>query len=98
MEDADERGALALLGELREQLLSDVAEWVGRRESLTVQGEAPGEELEGVIASLVAKHRMLSLVEATMEQLAAHGQEDVHESGPAHSSVEARTKVRGRLR
>jgi predicted nucleic acid-binding Zn-ribbon protein len=95
MDDADERRVLALLGDLREQLRSEVADLAGRRESLTAQREALGEELEGVIAQLVAKQRMLSLVEATEQQLAGQGQEEVHERGPAHLSVEAGTEVRG---
>jgi chromosome segregation ATPase len=72
--DADEDGqGLALLGEVREKLLSELAKLADKRKDLEAQLEAALQELKEVDVEVEATRRMLGLVEATEQQLAAHG-------------------------
>jgi hypothetical protein len=54
-----------------------------------------GEALKGVDVEVEATRRMLGLVEATEQQLADQGEEELHGGGPEHVSAEAGTEVRG---
>jgi hypothetical protein len=94
MDDAEGRGELAALADVREQLLSELAKLMDKRKSLEVQMEALGEELKGVDVEVEATRRMLELVEATEQQLAGQGQEELHESEARDVPVEAGTEVR----
>jgi hypothetical protein len=93
MDDALRGRGLALLAEVREDLLSELGELADKRQALEAQLEAIGKELKKVDVALEAKQRMLGLVEATEQEL-SHHQEGLHETGPDHLSVEASTEVR----
>jgi GTP cyclohydrolase II len=95
MDRVDGEKGCALLGDMREQLLSQLAKLADKRKSLEAQREALGEKLRGVDVEMDTKRRMLGLVEATEQQLADRGREELHESEPDHSSVEDGTEVRG---
>jgi hypothetical protein len=74
-------------GEEEEEEGGDGEEGRGDDDDDSIDAEEMGMELE-------ATRRMLRLVEATEQQLAAQGQSHVHESGPTHLPVEAGTEVR----
>jgi chromosome segregation ATPase len=93
--DGKRRG-LALLEDTRQELLSELGELADKRKDLEAQLGPPWNELHGVDARVKATRRMLDLVEATEQQLAAQGHEELHESRPDHSSVEDVSEVRGR--
>jgi chromosome segregation ATPase len=95
MDDAEGKGELALLGDLRENLRRQLDSLSDKRKSIEAQLEALGKELKGVDVEEEAMRRMLGLVEGTEQQLAAQGQEELHESGPDHAPVEPRVEVRG---
>jgi chromosome segregation ATPase len=96
MDHVDGEKGRALLGDVREQLLQELDKLTDKRKSLEAQMEALGEQLKKVDVEVEAKRRMLGLVEATEQQLAGGGEEDLHETGPEPSSAEASTEVRGR--
>jgi hypothetical protein len=96
MDYAEDGEGLTLLAGVREHLRRELGKLTDKRKDLEAQLEALGEELKGVDVEVEAMRRMLGLVEATEQQLAAQGQAGLHESGPDHSSVEASTEVRGR--
>jgi hypothetical protein len=83
----------ALLGELREQLLSELAKLADKRKDLEAQREALGEELKGVDVEVEATRRMLGLVEATEQQLADQGRAGLGENDSQDLPVENREEV-----
>jgi hypothetical protein len=76
--------ALSRLEELRRALELQVTELATRRQDLEAQLEALGGKLEEVDTELEAKRRMLTLVEATEQELGQQLQAQRHESGPEH--------------
>jgi predicted nucleic acid-binding Zn-ribbon protein len=83
MEPGQGGGGLALLGEVRAQLSSELVALNNKRQNLEAQLEAPIEaqqldalekELKEVDVKVEATQRMLGLVEATEQQLAGQGQ------------------------
>jgi chromosome segregation ATPase len=102
METAEAREGLAMLGGVRERLLSELVKLSDKRKDLEAQRlrlEAQlkplKKELKEVVLEVEAAQRMLALVEATEQQLAGQGKGGANESGPDHSSAEASTEVRG---
>jgi vacuolar-type H+-ATPase subunit D/Vma8 len=87
--DEDVQG-LALLGEVREQLLNELVRLADKRKDLEAQLEAALKELyvKEVDVEVKATRRMLGLVEATEQDLAAQGQEDLE--GPESTGKEVR--------
>jgi hypothetical protein len=89
-------GRLALLRDLREQLVNELRMLTYKRKDLEAHQEA-GRELKEVAVEMEATRRMLGLVQATEQQLAGQGQEELHENGPAAAaSVEAEVRSRPR--
>jgi septal ring factor EnvC (AmiA/AmiB activator) len=95
MNGAEGRGELALLGDVRKKLRRELRKLTKERAELKTQLEALGEELKEVDVEVEATRRMLGLVEATEQQLAAQGEEELHESEAQNLPVEAGTQVRG---
>jgi chromosome segregation ATPase len=93
MANVDGDGGIALLGELREQLLSELVKLADKRKDVEARLEPLKKELKEVDVEVEATRRMLGLVEATEQQLAGQEQEEMQESGPAHSSAEAGEEV-----
>jgi hypothetical protein len=96
MDDAEAGGALAALAKVREQLRSELVKLAKERKKLIKQRKAQRRrgELEEVDSEVEAKQRMLGLVEATEQELAAQGQEDSHGDAPDSSPIQAGEEVR----
>jgi hypothetical protein len=96
MDDAEAGGALAVLAEVREQLGSELAKLAPRRKELKNQRKAQRYrgELKEVESKVEAMQRMLGLVEATEEQLAAQGLDDSTGGTSDISRIQAGEEVR----
>jgi hypothetical protein len=94
MDDAEGEGVLAALAEAREHLRSELVRLADERVTLEAKPEGPVEYLQWLDSEVEGTRRMLGLVEATKEELAAQGQELVHGEKPDKSSTDAGEEVR----
>jgi hypothetical protein len=95
MEDDEATSGPVLLVGVREHLLGELEKLAHKRSKLEAQMSALGEDLEEVDSQVEATRRMLGLVEATEQQLAGQGQEELHGTELQHSPVAARVEVSG---
>jgi chromosome segregation ATPase len=95
MDNAEGGGGLAPLTSVQQRLLSDLDKLTDKRKNLEAELKALEKQLKKVDVEVEATRRMLGLVEATEKQLAAQGQDSLHEIGQV--PVETGTKVRGRF-
>jgi peptidoglycan hydrolase CwlO-like protein len=100
-----EATASRLLRKLRDDLRNELGKLEERRRELeeAMGGKADDNrdhhhDLDSVGMEVKATQRMLALVEATEQQLAAQAKADSHESGPTHLPEQISTEVRARGR